>query len=65
MREARTVSRELTATAIPYGEKVPIPAGTTVSQARQVFGNHPTIHHLVVVDERGRPAGILHQQNVV
>lgn len=43
MREARTVSRELTATAIPYGEKVPIPAGTTVYLSQSLGGSHTVV----------------------
>jgi probable FeS assembly SUF system protein SufT len=43
MREARTVARELTATAIPYGEKVPIPAGTTVYLSQSLGGSYTVV----------------------
>jgi probable FeS assembly SUF system protein SufT len=59
MREARTVSRELTATAIPYGEKVPIPAGTTVYMSQSLGGSYTVVTdmgYMVRIDSRDADA---------
>jgi probable FeS assembly SUF system protein SufT len=59
MREARTVSRELTATAIPYGEKVPIPAGTTVYLSQSLGGSYTVVTdmgYMVRIDGRDADA---------
>jgi probable FeS assembly SUF system protein SufT len=63
MREARTVSRELTATAIPYGEKVPIPAGTTVYLSQTLGGSYTVVTdmgYMVRID--GRDADAIGEQ---
>jgi len=59
MREARTVSREVTATAIPYGEKVPIPAGTTVYLSQALGGSYTVVTdmgYMVRIDGRDADA---------
>jgi probable FeS assembly SUF system protein SufT len=43
MREARTLSREVRATAIPYGEKVPLAAGTTVYISQSLGGTFTVV----------------------
>jgi probable FeS assembly SUF system protein SufT len=43
MREARTLSREVKATAIPYGEKVPLSAGTTVYISQSLGGTFTVV----------------------
>jgi probable FeS assembly SUF system protein SufT len=39
MREARTLSRDIQATAIPYGERIPLKAGTTVFITQSLGGS--------------------------
>ena len=43
MREARTVARDIKATAIPYGEKVPLSAGTTVYISQSLGGTYTVV----------------------
>ncbi len=43
MREARTLSREVVATAIPYGEKVPLKTGTTVFLTQSLGGTYTVV----------------------
>ena len=55
MREARTLSREITATAIPYGEKIPIQAGTTVYLSQSLGGSYTVVTdmgYMVRIDGR-------------
>jgi probable FeS assembly SUF system protein SufT len=40
MREARTVSRDLDVTVIPYGEKIPLKEGSTVYITQSLGGSH-------------------------
>ena len=40
MREARTVSRDLDVTVIPYGEKIPLKQGSTVYITQSLGGSH-------------------------
>lgn len=40
MREARTLSRDIEATAIPYGERIPLPAGSTVFITQSLGGSY-------------------------
>ncbi len=40
MREARTVSRDVEVTAVPYGDKLPLTAGTTVYLVQALGGAH-------------------------
>jgi probable FeS assembly SUF system protein SufT len=40
MREARTLSRDVDAAAIPYGDKVPLPSGTTVFITQALGGSY-------------------------
>ncbi len=47
MREAKTLSRDVTATAIPDGEKVPLRTGTTVYLTQSLGGTY------TVVTDRG------------
>jgi probable FeS assembly SUF system protein SufT len=47
MREARTLSRAVEAAAIPYGDKVPLEAGTTVFVTQALGGSY------TVMTERG------------
>ena len=47
MREARTLSRDVDAAAIPYGDKVPLAAGTTVFITQALGGSY------TVMTERG------------
>jgi len=47
MREARTLSRDVDAAAIPYGDKVPLVAGTTVFITQALGGSY------TVMTERG------------
>lgn len=43
MREARTLSRDVEVTAIPYGERIPLPAGTTVFLTQSLGGSYTVI----------------------
>jgi len=47
MREARTLSRDVDAAAIPYGDKIPLTAGTTVYITQALGGSY------TVVTDRG------------
>ena len=40
MREARTLSRDIEAAAIPYGDKIPLTAGTTVFITQSLGGSY-------------------------
>lgn len=40
MREGRSVSRDIQATAIPYGERIPLKAGTTVFITQSLGGSY-------------------------
>ena len=40
MRESRTLSRDIEATAIPYGEKVPLKSGTTLFVMQALGGSY-------------------------
>jgi probable FeS assembly SUF system protein SufT len=40
VREARTVSRDLDVTVIPYGEKIPLKQGSTVYITQSLGGSH-------------------------
>ncbi len=40
MREARTVARDVEVTAVPYGDKLPLTAGTTVYLVQALGGSH-------------------------
>jgi probable FeS assembly SUF system protein SufT len=40
MREARTLARDVTAAAIPYGDKVPLAAGTTIFVTQALGGSY-------------------------
>ena len=40
MREARTLSRDVDAAAIPYGDKIPLTAGTTVFITQALGGSY-------------------------
>jgi probable FeS assembly SUF system protein SufT len=40
MREARTLSRDVDAAAIPYGDKIPLPAGATVFITQALGGSY-------------------------
>ena len=40
MREARTLSRDVEAAAIPYGDKIPLTAGTTVFITQALGGSY-------------------------
>jgi len=59
MREARTLSREITATAIPYGEKIPLAAGTTVFLSQSLGGTYTVVTdmgYMVRIDGRDADA---------
>ena len=43
MKEARTLARDVTATAIPYGEKVPLRTGTTVYLTQSLGGTYTVV----------------------
>ena len=43
MREARTLARDVTATAIPYGDKVPLKVGTTVYLTQSLGGTYTVV----------------------
>jgi probable FeS assembly SUF system protein SufT len=40
MREARTLSRDIQVAAIPYGDKIPLPAGSTVYVTQALGGSY-------------------------
>jgi probable FeS assembly SUF system protein SufT len=43
MREARTLSRDVVAAAIPYGDKIPLQAGTTVFITQSLGGSFTVV----------------------
>ena len=43
MREARTLSRDVEVTAIPYGEKIPLKAGGTVFITQSLGGSYTVV----------------------
>ena len=43
MREARTLARDIEATAIPYGEKIPLKAGATVFITQSLGGSYTVV----------------------
>lgn len=43
MREAKTLSRAIEATAIPYGERIPMQAGTTVYLTQSLGGSFTAV----------------------
>jgi probable FeS assembly SUF system protein SufT len=47
MREARTLSRDIEVAAIPYGDRIPLPAGSTVFVTQALGGSY------TVMTERG------------
>ena len=40
MREARTIARDVEVTAVPYGDRMPLTAGTTVYLVQSLGGAH-------------------------
>jgi probable FeS assembly SUF system protein SufT len=46
MREARTLARDLQVTVIPYGEKIPLTAGTTVYLTQALGGSYTAVTDL-------------------
>src|SRR5512134_2857669 len=43
MREARTLSRDIEVTAIPYGERIPLKAGSTVFVTQSLGSSHTVV----------------------
>ena len=63
VREARTLSRSIEATAIPYGEKVPLEAGTTLYVMQALGGSYTAMSdHGYMVRIEGRDADAIGEQ---
>jgi probable FeS assembly SUF system protein SufT len=59
MREARTLSRDIQATAIPYGEKIPLKAGVTVYISQSLGGTFTVVTdvgYMVRIDSKDADA---------
>ncbi len=59
MREARTLSREIQVTAIPYGERILLPAGVTVFVTQALGGSYTAMTdrgYMVRVESRDADA---------
>jgi probable FeS assembly SUF system protein SufT len=65
MREARTLSRDVEVTAIPYGEKIPLKAGVTVFITQSLGGSYTVVTDMgYMVRIEGKDADAIGEQPV-
>jgi probable FeS assembly SUF system protein SufT len=63
MREARTLSRDVEVTAIPYGEKIPLKAGGTVFITQSLGGSYTVVTDMgYMVRIEGKDADAIGEQ---
>jgi probable FeS assembly SUF system protein SufT len=63
LREARTLQRDIEVTAIPYGEKVPLKAGSTVYVMQALGGSYTAMSdHGYMVRIEGRDADAIGEE---
>jgi probable FeS assembly SUF system protein SufT len=63
MREARTLSRDLEAVAIPYGDRIPLPTGTTVYITQSLGGSFTAVTDMgYMVRIEGKDADAIGEQ---
>jgi probable FeS assembly SUF system protein SufT len=65
MREARTLARDIETTAIPYGEKIPLKAGSTVFITQSLGGSYTVVTDMgYMVRIEGQDADAIGEQVV-
>ena len=63
MREARTLSRDIEVTAIPYGERIPLKAGVTVFITQSLGGSYTVVTDMgYMVRIEGKDADAIGEQ---
>ena len=63
MREARVLSRDVEGAAIPYGDRIPIPAGSTVYLTQSLGGSYTVITEMgYMVRIEGKDADAIGEQ---